>query len=148
MGDLVQAGAIYAGINWFQFGVIQFASFNMVLAAIWLLVAWHVARHYRGREQQVSESAPPVIRQAPAPRLVKPGQPFEFSLPRNCIEAAVPGDVLTFTVRGPSWLRFDAESLSFRGTMPESQDGCVTVALRATNFEGSFTEIELLLTPH
>jgi AAA family ATP:ADP antiporter len=45
-GDLAQAGAIYAGLNWFQFGIAQFAAVNIVLSLIWLGVAWQVARSY------------------------------------------------------------------------------------------------------
>ena len=45
-GDLAQAGAIYAGLNWFQFGIAQFAMVNIVLSLVWLGVAWQVARSY------------------------------------------------------------------------------------------------------
>jgi AAA family ATP:ADP antiporter len=45
-GDLAQAGAIYAGLNWFQFGIVQFAMVNIVLSLIWLGVAWQVSRNY------------------------------------------------------------------------------------------------------
>jgi AAA family ATP:ADP antiporter len=45
-GDLAQAGAIYAGLNWFQFGIAQFAAVNIVLSLVWLGVAWQVARSY------------------------------------------------------------------------------------------------------
>ncbi|MFC1696633.1 ATP translocase, partial [Pseudomonadota bacterium] len=46
-GDLAQAGAIYAGLNWFGFGIAQFAAINMLLALVWLAVAWQVGRIYR-----------------------------------------------------------------------------------------------------
>ena len=45
-GDLAQAGAIYAGLNWFQFGLAQFAMVNIVLSLVWLGVAWKVAGGY------------------------------------------------------------------------------------------------------
>ena len=45
-GDLAQAGAIYAGLHWFQFGIAQFAMVNIVLSLVWLGVAWQVARSY------------------------------------------------------------------------------------------------------
>ncbi|MBT8046793.1 MAG: translocase [Xanthomonadales bacterium] len=50
-GDLAQAGAIYAGLNWFHFGIAQFALVNMVLSLMWLMVAWRVAGHYRKKQQ-------------------------------------------------------------------------------------------------
>jgi AAA family ATP:ADP antiporter len=46
-GDQAQAGAIYAGLNWFDFGIAQFAAINMLLALVWLAVAWQVGRIYR-----------------------------------------------------------------------------------------------------
>jgi AAA family ATP:ADP antiporter len=48
-GDLVQAGAIYAGLHWFGFGIMQFALLNVVLSLVWLGVAWQVAKLYRAR---------------------------------------------------------------------------------------------------
>jgi AAA family ATP:ADP antiporter len=48
-GDLAQAGAIYAGLHWFGFGIMQFALVNVVLSLVWLGVAWQVAKLYRAR---------------------------------------------------------------------------------------------------
>ncbi len=48
-GDLAQAGAIYAGLHWFDFGIMHFALMNMVLSLIWLGVAMQAGRHYRAR---------------------------------------------------------------------------------------------------
>ena len=56
-GDLAQAGAIYVGLNWFSFDVPQFALVNMVLALIWLVVAWQVARNYGSKHHVVEDKA-------------------------------------------------------------------------------------------
>jgi len=47
VGDLVQAGAIYAGLNWFGFGITQFALVNMGLASVWIWLAVLIGRHYQ-----------------------------------------------------------------------------------------------------
>ena len=53
-GDLAQAGAIYAGLNWLRFDITQFALFNMVLSLVWLGVAWRVGKNYGSRVDTVS----------------------------------------------------------------------------------------------
>jgi AAA family ATP:ADP antiporter len=45
-GDLLQGGLIFAGLNWFGFEIEHFAILNMVLAAVWLVVAQRLARRY------------------------------------------------------------------------------------------------------
>ena len=37
---LTQAGAIFAGLHWFGFGIREFALLNVVLSLAWLAVAW------------------------------------------------------------------------------------------------------------
>lgn len=53
-GDLAQAGAIYAGLHWFDFGITQFALVNMFLSLVWLVVAWQVARNYSRKRTSIS----------------------------------------------------------------------------------------------
>lgn len=55
-GDLLQAGAIYAGLNWFQFDIKHFAILNMILAVVWFWVAWKISGYYRERRQRISSS--------------------------------------------------------------------------------------------
>jgi AAA family ATP:ADP antiporter len=49
VGDLAQAGVVYAGLHWLGFAVGQFAAVNTILAAVWIALALRVARHYRQR---------------------------------------------------------------------------------------------------
>ncbi len=56
-GDLAQAGAVYAGLHWFQFGVAQFALVNMVLSMVWLWVAWQVAKGYSRKREEIAVAA-------------------------------------------------------------------------------------------
>lgn len=43
-GDVLSAGLVYAGIHWLTFSVTQFAIVNLVLVAVWLVIAFLVAR--------------------------------------------------------------------------------------------------------
>ena len=96
-GDLAQAGAIYAGLHWLNFGIQQFALINMVLSMLWLMVARQLARGYRNKEQAVSLNHPPRLLRRPRKRALPVGQPFDFSLPLDTFIDPDQGDVLTFT---------------------------------------------------
>ena len=54
LGDVAQAGIVYAGLHLFGFGFQQFALLNLVLAGLWLIVAHSIGRRYAER----TESAP------------------------------------------------------------------------------------------
>ena len=55
LGDLIQAGVVFAGLHWLAFGVEQFAMLNMALALIWMLVAMRLGKLYaRQAKQQVA----------------------------------------------------------------------------------------------
>jgi len=47
-GDVVQAGLIYAGLNWLGFDIAHFAVVNMLLTGIWLAVAVRIGKRYEG----------------------------------------------------------------------------------------------------
>ncbi|HEX7082286.1 MAG TPA: hypothetical protein VF329_14860 [Gammaproteobacteria bacterium] len=49
LGDLVQAGWIYAGLNWLGFGFREFAAVNMLLALVWIVVTVQIGKRYPGR---------------------------------------------------------------------------------------------------
>ncbi|HEU4620508.1 MAG TPA: hypothetical protein VFV10_20915 [Gammaproteobacteria bacterium] len=49
LGDLVQAGWIYAGLHWFGFGFREFAAVNMVLALFWIVLTVQIAKRYPAR---------------------------------------------------------------------------------------------------
>jgi AAA family ATP:ADP antiporter len=48
-GDLLQAGAIYAGLHWFGLEAGGFALLNVVLAGIWMTIVGAIAREYARR---------------------------------------------------------------------------------------------------
>jgi AAA family ATP:ADP antiporter len=57
LGDLAQAGVIYAGLNWFGFGIAGFAAVNAVLSLCWLVIAWQVGKLYRDRHMRIARMA-------------------------------------------------------------------------------------------
>jgi CHAT domain-containing protein/tetratricopeptide (TPR) repeat protein len=48
-GDLLQGGIVFAGLNWFGFEIRHFAALNLVLAAVWVAVAWRLGKRYSVR---------------------------------------------------------------------------------------------------
>jgi AAA family ATP:ADP antiporter len=152
-GDLVQAGMIYAGLNWFNFDIAHFAMGNVILSLVWLFVAWQVARHYGERQQVVSENQAPRLYKSPDSRDLQAGQPFDFELPADTFVDPDEGDVMIFTARLesgenlPDWLVFDSESLRFRGRAPADLDRETVVVLRATDFDGAWAEGKLIFKP-
>jgi AAA family ATP:ADP antiporter len=150
-GDLVQAGAIYAGLHWLQFDIGHFALLNALLSLAWLAVAWRLARRYRAKEQAVSAHQVPRLFHRPEPRLLAPGTSFRFELAGDTFVEPGQGDVLTFSahVAGaehlPGWLQFDPESLGFSGTVPLDAAAETVLVLRATDFDGTWAEAQLVL---
>jgi AAA family ATP:ADP antiporter len=151
-GDLAQAGAIYVGLNWFKFDIEHFAIVNMVLAAVWLWVAWQISRYYTGKESLTRANSPPHLAQPMEDRLLLPQLPFEFRLPQDTFVDPDEGDVLVFTAQLdgeiglPPWLRFDPETLGFTGVPPANVGVQTRLILRATDFDGAWAEGELVLT--
>lgn len=150
-GDLAQAGAIYAGLNWFSFDIPQFALVNMGLALIWLVVAWQVARNYGLKHHVVEDNTSPRLYHSPRDRLLPPEKAFEFALSSRTFVNEDAGDVMVFTacLEGekelPGWLHFDAESLSFHGKPPADIGSETILIIRATDFDGAWAEGRLVL---
>jgi AAA family ATP:ADP antiporter len=150
-GDLLQAVSIYAGLHWFKFELEHFAVVNMVLAIIWLWVAWRISRYYTGKERLVNENLPPRLVRRMEDHLAPPMALFEFCLPDDTFVDPDEGDVLTFTAHQvgsswlPAWLDFDSETLCFSGIPPANVRPYTRLILRATDFEGAWVEGELLL---
>jgi len=150
-GDLLQAGTIYAGLHWFKFELEHFAMANMVLALVWLWVAWQISRYYTGKESLVRDNLPPRLNRNMEDRHVLPQMPFEFHLPEDTFINPDEGDVLTVTAHLsgkhwlPAWLDFDSESLCFSGVPPADSGSQTRLTLRATDFDGAWAEGELVL---
>lgn len=147
-GDLIQAAAVYIGLNFLDFEVKQFAIMNMGLALLWLALARQIGRHYVRHKKATVTDAPPQLLQALENQLAPPGRPLVCQLPATLFHCDS-GDVLSLSVRPvdggplPAWLTFDAESLKIQGIPPEDVDGNTWLTVRATNFEGQWAETRL-----
>ncbi|NJN52259.1 MAG: hypothetical protein HC809_11335 [Gammaproteobacteria bacterium] len=141
-GDLVQAGAVFIGLNVFGWATIEFAALNLVLALIWLAVAWRVGHRYTQLAQQnVINVAPEAY--APIPPLEwRAGDSFRHLVPHDAFRDADPGDVLSLSARLadgrplPTWLRFDARRREFLGVAPHETVETFSVEVVAADVDG------------
>jgi len=147
-GDLIQALAVYVGLNLLDFQARQFAVLNMALAVLWVVLAVQIGRRYQSLERVASPGEPPRLVQALHPMQAMPGVALVYRLPPNLFHCD-PGDILEISVRPvdadklPTWLRFDPESLTLSGTPPADIKGSTWLTVRATNFEGQWAETRL-----
>lgn len=147
-GDLIQAIAVYVGLNMLGFEAKQFAILNMFLALVWLALAVQIGRRFVRLKKLATTGEPPRLLQALQPQLAPAGSALAYRLPANLFYCE-PGDILDITVRPldleklPSWLRFDDETLAFSGIPPENTDENTWLTVRATNLEGQWIETRL-----
>ena len=147
-GDLIQALAVYVGLNLLDFQARQFAVLNMALAVLWVVLAVQIGRRYQSLERVASPGEPPRLVQALHPMQAMPGVALVYRLPPNLFHCD-PGDILEISVRPvdadklPTWLRFDPESLTLSGTPPADIKVSTWLTVRATNFEGQWAETRL-----
>jgi len=141
-GDLVQAGVVFAGLNWLGWGVQQFAALSLLLALAWIGLALAIGREFaRKAAENVINVAPEVGR--PIPDVTcRAGQPVEHHVPADAFVDADPGDVLHLDARLadgrplPSWLRFDPQSRCFSGRAPAAFAEELTIAVVASDVDG------------
>ena len=141
-GDLVQAGVVFAGLNWLNWGAPQFALLNLVLALVWIGLAVAIGREFsRKAAENVINVAPEIG--APLPDLAcRAGNPVDYHVPEDAFVDADPGDVLHVTARLadgrplPAWLSFDARSRRFRGRVPAGFAGELSITVIASDVDG------------
>jgi AAA family ATP:ADP antiporter len=56
-GDVLSAALVYAGVTWLGFSAMGFARVNLVLAGIWVLLAFAVGREYARKSTAVPSAA-------------------------------------------------------------------------------------------
>ena len=150
-GDLIQAGVIFAGLNWFGFTVEHFAMLNMALALVWLAIARQIGRRYAAAEQSATMNLAPQLVRPLDDQLAPPGSDVSFQLPPDAFIDPDAGDVLTITATGaggaplPSWLAFESDTLTFRGRAPDDVRGSTELHIRAADFDGACAEAVLML---
>jgi AAA family ATP:ADP antiporter len=141
-GDLLQAGVIFAGLNWLSWSPAHFAMVNLVLAVVWMGLAIAIGREFRRMAREKHFNA--------APEAVKPiadltgiaGQPFWHVVDNDSFRDQDQGDVLRLrAVQAddrplPSWLRFDVYRRRFTGVFPEGLTEEITIKVVASDVDG------------
>jgi len=142
VGDLIQAGVVYAGLNWLGWGASQFALLSLLLALVWIGLAVAIGRKFAAKARENVINVAPE-RGAPIPdQLLRPGGPLDFVVPADAFRDADPGDVLHLAARLadgrplPGWLRFDANARRFSGRAPETLVEELTVTVIASDVDG------------
>ena len=123
-GDLIQAGAVFVGLNLLHWQAPQFALLNLFLAGVWIALAVALGR---GFMQKALENVINVAPEAgdPIPDLhCAPGQAFRHPISATAFRDADPGDVLHLRACRddgqplPRWVQFDERQRAFIGTGP------------------------------
>jgi AAA family ATP:ADP antiporter len=141
-GDLIQAGAVFVGLNVLGWGTIEFAALNLVLALVWLRIAWAIGRRYVDlARENVINVAPEAF--TPIPTLEwLPGESFRHLVPHDAFRDADPGDVLSLSARRadgqplPAWMRFDPRRREFLGVAPAQTVETFSVEVIASDVDG------------
>ena len=141
-GDLIQAGVVYAGLNWLGWSASQFALLNLGLALCWIGLAVVIGRQFKHlARENVSNMAPEPVRPI-GDLLYEPGQPFHHVVATDCFRDDDPGDVLrlhALLADGnplPKWLRFDVRHRAFSGVVPAHLSEELTVMVVASDVDG------------
>jgi len=142
VGDLIQAGVVFVGLNWLGWGVQQFALLSLLLATVWIVLAVEIGRQFAVKAREnVTNVAPEAG--APIPDLsYQPGRPVAHVVPADAFRDADPGDVLHLAARLadgrplPPWLRFEPRSRRFTGLPPDDVAEEITVLVVASDVDG------------
>jgi AAA family ATP:ADP antiporter len=127
-GDLVQAGAIYAGTHLLGWDAPQFAVLNFGLALAWIGLAVGLGRGYGAKAQENVINVAPEAGD-PIPDLqYLPGERFLHPVAITAFRDADPGDVLQLRACCdggqplPRWLQFDSRARTFVGVGPVTSE--------------------------
>jgi len=141
-GDLIQAGVVFAGLNWMGWGAPQFALLNLVLALAWIWLAVAIGREFARKAKENVTNVAPEAGEPIADLIYHPGQPFRHPVAPDAFRDADPGDVLHLNaslVDGgalPRWLHFDGRSRAFVGVGPAEHCEDITIAVVASDVDG------------
>jgi AAA family ATP:ADP antiporter len=143
LGDLIQALAIFLGVNYLQWTASEFAILNLLLALVWIALAVAIGK---GFSQKALDNVMNVAPEAgdPIPDLhYQPGQSFLHRISPTAFRDADPGDVLTLRACCedgaplPRWMRFDERKRAFTGSVPHDlKVRELTVVVIASDVDG------------
>ncbi len=139
-GDLVQAGVVFAGINWFGWAAHTFAGLNLLLALVWVGLAAMIGREFGRKARECVFNVAPEARRPIDDLDYVPGQPFRHTVTEDAFVDSDPGDVLRLSARLadgsplPGWLRFDEKLYRFEGCPRRvARQGSPSPSSRATS---------------
>jgi AAA family ATP:ADP antiporter len=141
-GDLIQAGVVFAGINWFGWAAPTFAGLNLLLALVWVVLATMIGKEFGNKAKECVFNVAPEARRPISDLDYVPGQPFRHTVSEDAFVDSDPGDVLHLTARLadgrplPDWLRFDQRLHHFEGHPPENCTAALTITVVASDVDG------------
>ncbi len=142
IGDLVQAGVVYLGLNVFGWTAPTFALLNLLLALVWIGLAVAIGREFGRKAQESVFNVAPEAGSPIADVACRPGEPLRHVIAADAFVDADPGDVLHLTARLddgrplPRWLRFDAHARRFSGRPPDGWCEELRVTVVASDVDG------------
>lgn len=142
-GDVLQAAAVYVGLNLFGWTTHEFALQNFVLSLIFIAVANLMGGQYSRKVlESVTNTAPQAVEPIPDLHCL-PGKAFKHTVPAMAFVDSDPGDVLVFRACCedgrplPRWVRFDRLKQTFAGVAPLDIEGReLRVTVIASDLEG------------
>jgi len=141
-GDLIQAGVVYAGLNWLRWSASQFAMLNLALALVWLALAVAIGREFVHMARVNGTNVAPEAARPIGDLVYEPGEPFRHVVATDCFRDDDPGDVLrlrALLADGsplPKWMRFDMWHRTFTGVVPAEVSEEITVMVVASDVDG------------
>jgi len=142
-GDLIQAVAVFIGLELLGWKSHQFAILNLVLSLIWIGLAVVMGRAYTRMARDKLSVTPPEVVESIPDLLCLPGRPFNHPVPPAAFHSVDPGDVLMLHAAChnghalPHWVRFDVWRRTFTGALPVNFELTeLRITVTASNMDG------------
>jgi hypothetical protein len=88
-------GVVYVGLNALQWTPTQFAELNLVLALLWLVLAWRIGLQFGIKARENVINVAPEVGQAIPDLLVLAGKPFHHAVAAEAFTDVIPATCCT-----------------------------------------------------
>ncbi|MFO1408411.1 MAG: Npt1/Npt2 family nucleotide transporter [Steroidobacteraceae bacterium] len=142
IGDVIQAGVVYLGLNVLNWSAPTFAALNLLLAIVWIGLAVAIGREFARKARDNVFNVAPEPGRPIGDLHYEPGRPVEHAVADDAFHDEDAGDVLYLHARCadgrplPRWLRFDARRRRFTCRAPHGCTEELTVVVVATDVDG------------